>query len=196
MLKVGAKQLLKGELVAAGGIAAARSMSSTRWAGLPQTSEGRLANGASSRLNARCCLALTPRRGRTTRSEPASPVLSVLSSSTSGPTSPLLVSKVPADSVQAKLARARNSTASRSRQASQDLASACKDGRGLGWLVNPGRALEHQRSMLCGALGNPLYSRLFAYFISDAAPIKLPGAQFLASAVFLLLAFGVSLSLM
>ena len=48
---------------------------------------------------------------------------------------------------------------------------------------------------LCGALGNPLYSRLFAYFISDAAPIKLPGAQFLASAAFLLLAFLVSLSL-
>lgn len=41
---------------------------------------------------------------------------------------------------------------------------------------------------LCGALGNPLYSRLFAYFISDAAPLKLPGAHFLASAAFLLVA--------
>ena len=53
--------------------------------------------------------------------------------------------------------------------------------------------VRHHRRRL--AVGNPLYSRLFAYFISDAAPMKVPGAQFLASAVFLLAAFGVSLTL-
>ena len=47
---------------------------------------------------------------------------------------------------------------------------------------------------LCGALGNPLYSRLFAYFISDAAPLKLPGAHFIAAALFLVMATGSSLS--
>ena len=47
---------------------------------------------------------------------------------------------------------------------------------------------------LCGALGNPLYSRLFAYFISDAAPLKLPGAHFIAAALFLLMACVSSLS--
>ena len=47
---------------------------------------------------------------------------------------------------------------------------------------------------LCGALGNPLYSRLFAYFISDAAPLKLPGAHFIAAAIFLLMACVSSLS--
>jgi DHA1 family tetracycline resistance protein-like MFS transporter len=47
---------------------------------------------------------------------------------------------------------------------------------------------------LCGALGNPLYSQLFAYFISDAAPLKLPGAQFIAAALFLMMACVSSLS--
>jgi len=47
---------------------------------------------------------------------------------------------------------------------------------------------------LCGALGNPMYSRLFAYFISDAAPVKLPGAHFIAAGVLLLLACLSSLS--
>mmetsp|Transcript_24086 Transcript_24086/g.58068 ORF Transcript_24086/g.58068 Transcript_24086/m.58068 type:complete len:343 (+) Transcript_24086:407-1435(+) len=42
---------------------------------------------------------------------------------------------------------------------------------------------------LCAAIGLPTYSRIFAYFISDAAPIKLPGAHFLLAAVYCLLSF-------
>jgi len=39
---------------------------------------------------------------------------------------------------------------------------------------------------LCEAIAHPMYARIFAYFISDAAPVKLPGAPFLlASALFL-----------
>ena len=42
------------------------------------------------------------------------------------------------------------------------------------------------------ALGTTGYARLFAYFISDAAPFKLPGAHFVAAAGALAVAFGVA----
>jgi len=42
---------------------------------------------------------------------------------------------------------------------------------------------------LCGAIGFSVYSRLFAYAISDDSPVKLPGASFLASAAVLVPAF-------
>lgn len=45
---------------------------------------------------------------------------------------------------------------------------------------------------LCGALGLPTYSRLFAFFISDAAPFHLPGAHFLLAAVYGLVSFAAS----
>ena len=45
---------------------------------------------------------------------------------------------------------------------------------------------------LCGALGNPAYARLFAYFISDAAPLKLPGAHFVFASALMIACFAVS----
>ena len=45
---------------------------------------------------------------------------------------------------------------------------------------------------LLGTLGTTGYARLFAYFISDAAPFKLPGAHFVAAAGALAVAFGVA----
>ena len=45
---------------------------------------------------------------------------------------------------------------------------------------------------LCGALGNPAYARLFAYFISDAAPVKLPGAHFVFASALMIACFAVS----
>ena len=45
---------------------------------------------------------------------------------------------------------------------------------------------------LCGAIGNPAYARLFAYFISDAAPVKLPGAHFVFASALMIACFAVS----
>ena len=45
---------------------------------------------------------------------------------------------------------------------------------------------------LLGTLGTTGYARLFAYFISDAVPFKLPGAHFVAAAGALAVAFGVA----
>ena len=45
---------------------------------------------------------------------------------------------------------------------------------------------------LCGALGNPSYARLFAYFISAAAPVKLPGAHFVFASALMIACFAVS----
>ena len=43
----------------------------------------------------------------------------------------------------------------------------------------------------CEALGHSGYGRLFAYAISDAAPLRLPGAPFVAAAAFMLGALGI-----
>ena len=38
---------------------------------------------------------------------------------------------------------------------------------------------------VCEALALPMYGRLFGYFISDAAPLKLPGAPFIVASALL-----------
>jgi len=43
---------------------------------------------------------------------------------------------------------------------------------------------------LCEAVGHSGYGRLFAYFISDAAPVRLPGAPFIAAGSLMLAALG------
>jgi len=44
---------------------------------------------------------------------------------------------------------------------------------------------------LCEGIGHSMYGRLFGYFISDAAPFRLPGAPFLAAGSFLATALAV-----
>jgi len=63
---------------------------------------------------------------------------------------------------------------------------------------------DTDRGALLGGLGsvtelsafvaNVLYSRIFAFFISDSAPFKFPGAHFMSAAAFLLASFGISAS--